>query len=594
MKKFEIREEFLLDGKPFRFLSGAVHYFRIVPEDWENTLYNLKSMGCNTVETYVPWNIHEPEEGQFDFSGIKDLEAFLKTAQSLGLYAIVRPSPYICAEWEFGGLPAWLLRYSDMKVRTNTPLFLEKVARYYQKLFQILVPLQVTNGGPILMMQVENEYGSYGNDKEYLRSIKTLMEQNGVDVPLFTSDGSWIQALEAGSLIEDDVLATANFGSRTHENLDVLEVFFKKYGKRWPLMCMEFWDGWFNRWNEEIILRDPEDLAMEAEAMLSRGSINFYMFRGGTNFGFMNGCSAREEADLPQVTSYDYDAVMKEWGEPTEKYERLKQVIKKQFPNAVQSAPRYPEKRAYGKAILNRKVSLFHTLHTLSKPVVSDTVMTMEKMGSGYGYALYQKDVKGYGKEEKMKVVDASDRAQIYVNHKWIETQYQKTMGKEFEVMLQEENTIDILVENMGRVNYGYRMPSPTQKKGIRSGVRVDIHFETGWTQYALGLENIGNVDFNGSWEEGVPAFYEYVFEADTCENTFLDCSALSKGCAFLNGFHLGRYWNQGPIQYLYIPGSLIRKGQNRIVLFETDGAVADELWLRDEPVYRELSDTGF
>lgn len=586
MSSFEIGREFLLDGKPMKILSGAVHYFRIVPECWEDCLYHLKALGCNTVETYIPWNLHEQEEGIFDFKGIKDVEAFLRLAQKMGLYAIVRPSPYICAEWEFGGLPAWLLRYEGMKVRTNTPLFLEKVENYYKKLFPILTPLQITNSGPILMMQVENEYGSFGNDKEYLKQIRRFMLEQGVEVPLFTSDGSWMQALEAGSLIEEDVFVTANFGSRSDENLDILEAFLKKHGKQWPLMCMEFWDGWFNRWKEPIVQRDAKELAGEAENLLKRASMNLYMFQGGTNFGFMNGCSARDQLDLPQVTSYDYGAPMTEWGEAGDKFTELQKAIKKVLPDVIQEEPRERKRTAYGELFVNRKVSLFAAADSLAQKQHSEHPLTMEEAGTGYGYILYHKEVEGYEQPEKIKIVEASDRVQLFVNHRWSATQYQDTLGKDLEVYLDKHNSIDILVENMGRVNYGYKLVAPTQKKGIRSGVRVDIHFESGWDQYALDFSNIEKLNFTKGWEEGVPAFYEFEWDAEECHDTFLDCSSLGKGAAFINGFHLGRYWSAGPICYLYIPAPLLNPGPNKLIIFETEGTPITKVSLTDHPVY--------
>ena len=590
MSSFEIGREFLLDGTPVKILSGAVHYFRIVPEYWEDCLYHLKALGCNTVETYIPWNLHEQEEGKFDFKGIKDVGAFLRLAQKMGLYAIVRPSPYICAEWEFGGLPAWLLRYEGMKVRTNTPLFLEKVENYYKTLFQVLNPLQITKGGPVLMMQVENEYGSFGNDKEYLRQIKRLMLEQGAEVPLFTSDGSWMQALEAGSLIDEDVFVTANFGSRSDENLDMLEAFFKKHNKQWPLMCMEFWDGWFNRWGEPIVQREADELAHEAETLLRRASMNLYMFQGGTNFGFMNGCSARDHLDLPQVTSYDYGAPMTEWGEAGDKFTALRQAIKRAVPEADQAEPRTRKRAAYGEFPVKRRVSLFAAADSLARKQHSENPLTMEEAGSGYGYMLYHKEVNGYDQNEKIKIVEAADRVQLFINHKWSATQYQETLGKDLEVYLEKHNSIDILVENMGRVNYGYKLVAPTQRKGIRSGVRVDIHFESGWDQYALDFADIENLDFSKGWEEGVPAFYEFEWEALECMDTFLDCSRLGKGVAFVNGFHLGRYWSKGPICYLYIPAPLLKKGKNKIVIFETEGIAVERIALKGEAVYKTES----
>lgn len=588
MKNFEIKEDFLVDGKPIKILSGAIHYFRIVPEHWQDSLYNLKALGFNTVETYIPWNYHEPKEGQFDFEGIKDVERFVKEAQKLGLMVIIRPTPYICAEWEFGGLPGWLLTYDNLQLRSNCPFYLEKVKNYYQVLFEKLLPLQYCNGGPIIMMQVENEFGSFSNDDEYLRKLKAMMLELGVKVPLFTSDGSWRQALQSGSMIEDDVLVTANFGSRSNENLDILEKFMNDHGKTWPLMCMEFWDGWFNRWDEEIIKRDGGDLANCVEELLHRASINLYMFHGGTNFGFMNGCSARKHIDLPQVTSYDYDALLNEAGDPTEKYYKVQAVIKKMFPDIEVHEPRKRAKHSYGEICLSNQVSLFNTLDSLAKPVNSVFPKTMEALGESYGYVYYQTEVKGFNQNEKVKVMEASDRIQVYREQKHVITQYRDEIGEEFEVYLEDQQVMSVLVENMGRVNYGYKLLSPTQKKGIRSGLMVDIHFETNWKQYPLPLDNIENVDFSKDWQENTPSFYQFKFDVSKAEDTFIDCSKLGKGVIFINGFNLGRYWSKGPIQYLYLPGPLLKEGMNEIVVFETEGVIPNSLQLLDHPVYKK------
>lgn len=591
MKRFEVKDEFYLDGKPVKLMSGAVHYFRLVPEYWEDCLYNLKAMGFNTVETYIPWNIHEPEEGVFDFSGEKDVAAFVRLAGSMGLMVILRPTPFICAEWEFGGLPAWLLRYPGMRVRSNTPLFLEKVDAYYRALFEQIRGLQITQGGPVILMQVENEYGSFGNDKEYLRAVKGIMEKYGAQVPLFTSDGSWDAALEAGSLIEDGVLATANFGSRSDENLDALERFMERKGKKMPLMCMEFWDGWFNRWGEPVITRDADDLAMEVEALLKRASINLYMFQGGTNFGFYNGCSARGERDLPQITSYNYDAVLTEWGQPTDKFYKIRDVVNRLFPQIPTMEPRDKRRAAFGPAVLKDKVSLFACADGLAECQRSACPMTMEEAGSGYGYMLYKTRVKGFGTPMKVKAVQASDRVQFYLNGAHMATQYQESLGEEILMDFDGESELALLVENMGRVNYGYKLQAPSQRKGIRTGVMVDLHFESGWENYALDLRDVGRVNFQGEWREGVPAFYRYVFEAKETADTFLDCSGLGKGAAFINGRALGRYWSEGPVQYLYIPAPYLRAGENELVVFETEGVLAEELALGEGPVYREMGE---
>ena len=437
------------------------------------------------------------------------------------------------------------------------------------------------------MLQVENEYGSFGNDKEYLRSVKGIMEKYGAEVPLFTSDGSWDAALEAGSLVEDGVLATANFGSRSNENLDALERFYTRKGIKKPLMCMEFWDGWFNRWKEPVITRDAQDLAMEVRELLPRASINLYMFIGGTNFGFYNGCSARGNTDLPQITSYNYDAVLTEWGEPTRKFYELRQVIRDLYPHIPTFEPRDHTRKAFGPALLTGKVSLFSCVDQLAQCRISDYPLTMEEAGTGYGYMLYRTYVTGFDNVMKVKAIETSDRAHFYLNGEFQGVQYQHEIGTEIEMKFETENVLEILVENMGRVNYGYKLQAPTQSKGIRTGVMVDIHFESGWEQYALPLEHLENIDFTREWKENTPSFYRYQFDAAEPADTFLDCSRLGKGAAFLNGVNLGRYWNEGPVCYLYIPAPLLRRGKNEIIIFETEGIVTQELTLTDKPVYR-------
>ncbi|MEK5379236.1 glycoside hydrolase family 35 protein [Niallia sp. FSL W8-0635] len=585
MTSFQIAKEFLLNGEEFKIISGAVHYFRVVPEYWEHSLFNLKALGCNTVETYIPWNLHEPQEGTYNFEGIANIENFVKTAEKLGLYVILRPSPYICAEWEFGGLPAWLLKDPSIRIRSSSSNFLTKVDSYYQSLFEVIRPLQVTHGGPVIMMQVENEYGSFGNDKQYLKRLKELMVKHGADVPLFTSDGAWHEALKAGSLLEEDILPTGNFGSKSNQNLDQLADFHQENNKAWPLMCMEFWDGWFNRWGDEIIRRDPEELADEVEELLLRGSINLYMFHGGTNFGFMNGCSSRNSIDLPQVTSYDYDALLTEWGEPTEKYFAVQKAIKKSVGNCWQETPRDLVRKDLGKVKLNRKVSLFNTLSTISHKVYHTHTLTMEELDQNYGYILYQTTIDNREQLDNCRVVDANDRVQVFADKNLIHTEYQETLGSSF-VLPKETKELNILVENTGRVNYGGRLLSPTQRKGVRSGVMIDIHFHMNIDHYPLSLDDLSKVDFTNGWEANQPGFYEYIFELDELADTFLDCTGFGKGIAELNGFHLGRYWNIGPTGSLYIPAPLLNKGKNRLIIFETEGIYAEEIHFSHQPKY--------
>ena len=590
MKRFEIGSSFYLDGQEFKILSGAIHYFRIQPEDWYHSLYNLKALGFNTVETYVPWNMHEPKKGQFDFQGILDIEKFLQIAQDLGLYAIVRPSPFICAEWEFGGMPAWLLT-EDMRIRSSDASYLQAVADYYDELLPRLVPRLLDKGGNILMMQVENEYGSYGEDKDYLRAIRQMMLDRGLDCPLFTSDGPWRATLRAGTLIEEDLFVTGNFGSKADYNFAQMQEFFDEHGKKWPLMCMEFWDGWFNRWKEPIIKRDPEELAQAVHEVLKQGSINLYMFHGGTNFGFMNGCSARGVTDLPQVTSYDYDALLDEQGNPTPKYFAVQKMMETYYPEYPKMKPLTKESFELRDIALSEKVSLFETLADLAQPVESLYPVKMEDLGQSYGYLLYRTESSWDADEEKIRVIDGRDRMQLFVDGKLMATQYQTEIGQDIFVAGEKKSThrIDVLMENMGRVNYGHKFLADTQRKGIRTGVCKDLHFLLNWQQYPLSFENTENIDFSKGWQPEQPAFYAFDFEMKALKDTYLDLSGFGKGLAFVNGVNIGRFWNVGPTLSLYIPHSLLKEGHNRIIIFETEGEYEESINLVNQPTFKTI-----
>ena len=586
---FEVREEFLLDGAPFKIMGGAIHYFRIHPDDWHRTLHNLKALGFNTVETYVPWNAHEPIPQTFDFTGGLDVARFLDTAAELGLWAIVRPSPFICAEWEFGGMPSWLLRDRKMRPRSADPRFLERVASYYDKLMPILVERQVTHGGNIIMMQVENEYGSYCEDKDYLRALRDLMVERGVDVPLCTSDGPWRACLRAGSLIDDDILATGNFGSKAGENFAQLHAFHQEHGKTWPLMCMEFWDGWFAHWGEEPVRRDPRELAESVGEALQKGSVCLYMFRGGTNFGFMNGCSARHTHDLHQVSSYDYDAPLDEAGNPTEKYFALRDMVHRLFPDIEQGVPITQAAISLSNIPLAARVGLFEKLNALATPQSSQFPKTMEDLGQSYGYTLYRTSIERDASEpERLRVIDARDRAQVFVDEHLVGTQYQEEIGQDIRAELPAPVArLDVLVENMGRVNYGHKLLADTQRKGIRTGVCVDLHFVTGWDQYCLSFDDISAIDWEAGVHDDAPTFSRYDFSMTTPAPTYVDLTGFGKGVVFVNGTSVGRFWDEGPIMSLYVPEGLLRAGENSIVVFETEGHLEDRISLRSDPAIR-------
>lgn len=584
---FEIRDAFYLNGQPFKILSGAIHYFRIDPDDWYHSLFNLKALGFNTVETYVPWNAHEPHKGQFDFSGRLDIERFIQTAQSLGLYMIVRPSPFICAEWEFGGLPAWLLE-ENMRIRSSDPAFIKTVSQYYDRLLGILTRYQVDQGGPILMMQVENEYGSYGEDKTYLRAVRDLMKEKGVTCPLFTSDGPWRATLRAGTLIEDDVFVTGNFGSKASYNFAQMQEFFDEHGKKWPLMCMEFWDGWFTRWKEPVIHRDPEELAEAVHEVLELGSINLYMFHGGTNFGFMNGCSARGTLDLPQVTSYDYGALLNEQGNPTEKYYAVQKMMATYYPQYPQEEPLIKECLPARTLSLTAKTSLFANVHNIAQAETSLYPKRMEELGQHTGYLLYETDVEMDAPEERLRIIDGRDRAQVYVNDRHLATQYQTEIGEDLLIKGNEKGSVNlkILLENMGRVNYGHKLLADSQRKGIRTGVCVDLHFHLQWKQYPLELRDLSRLDFSKEWQDNAPAFYRFDFRLDDAHDTYIDMMGYGKGAVFVNGHNLGRFWEVGPTTSLYVPHGFLKEGDNTIIVFETEGRYQETLQLVQQPTF--------
>lgn len=584
MSKFEIRDTFYLDGMPVKIISGAIHYFRTVPEYWRDRLEKLKAMGCNTVETYVPWNMHEPRKGEFCFSGMLDVERFMGLAQDLGLYVIIRPSPYICAEWEFGGLPSWLLREDGMKLRICYPPFLRHVEEYYKVLLPKLVPWQITRGGPVILMQVENEYGYYANDRNYMNAVKAFMTENGVDVPLVTSDGPYPESFNGGRL--EGALPTGNFGSRTEERFEVM----KPYVDGGPLMCTEFWVGWFDHWGNGGHMRgNLEESVRDLDKMLETGHVNIYMFEGGTNFGFMNGSNYYDKL-TPDVTSYDYDGVLTEDGQLTEKYRRYREVIGKYAPLPQVEFTTKICRKEYGVLEVRQRVELDAVLDKLSAPVSSIYPQSMECLGQNYGYILYRTRLHSEERLEKIKLWGANDRAIVLLEGEEVLTLYDRELLEERKLDLEAPRgaRLDILVENMGRVNFGPYMER--QRKGIDQCVQINGHIHNHWEQYTLPLDNISEVDFSAAAvaeEKGVrraPAFYRFIFTAQDLGDTFLDLEGWGKGAAFVNGFNIGRFWEIGPQKRLYIPAPLLKKGENEIIIFETEGKAADTVSLKGEP----------
>ncbi|HAN21216.1 MAG: hypothetical protein A2Y15_06750 [Clostridiales bacterium GWF2_36_10] len=553
--------KFCLNNKEFTIISGTIHYFRVLPEYWYDRLLKLKACGFNTVETYICWNLHERKEGVFDFEGRLDLVRFIKEATDLGLMIILRPGPYICAEFDFGGLPSWLMGYPNMKIRNNNLLFLSKLDSYLVRVFDLIRPFLITNGGNIIMLQVENEYGSYGNDKDYLKAVADIYRRNKMDVLLFTSDGGTEFMYTCGSI--DGLLAASNFGSDPKQAFDVI----KKYRPDQPLMCSEYWNGWFDHWYEEHHTRSGENTAQVLDEMFGMGaSVNFYMFHGGTNFGFTNGANHFGKYQST-ITSYDYDAPLSECGDLTEKYYQIKAIIEKRFSISENIEVQNSTKIAYGNVELNEFASLFDVL---PEPKKSPSIMTMEETGQDFGYILYSTELVGPIPNMPLVLEDVHDRAHIFVNGELkgiIERSHRKD---EVRVNLEvgEIIKLDILVENMGRINFG---PYMFDKKGILGGVRLGDMNHFGWKIYNLPLDILPQSYFKEV--KNTPIFLRGYFNAEIIGDTFLYLDNFTKGIAFINGFNLGRYYTTaGPQKSLYVPAPLIKKGLNEIVVFETDG----------------------
>ncbi|AZN43098.1 glycoside hydrolase family 35 protein [Paenibacillus albus] len=579
--------DFVINGKKQQIISGAIHYFRIVPEYWKDRLLKLKACGFNTVETYFAWNIHEPKPGQFNFSGIADVVRFIEIAAEVGLHVIARPSPYICAEWEFGGLPAWLLAEDGMKLRCHYQPFLDRVDAYYDVLMPLLVPLLHTNGGPIIAMQVENEYGSYGNDKAYLAYLRDGLIKRGIDVLLFTSDGPEDHMLQGGSL--PGTLATANFGSNPENAFAKLS----EYEPDGPLMCMEYWNGWFDHWGEEHHVRGYDDVADVLDRILKSGaSVNFYMFQGGTNFGFYNGANFFTSYE-PTVTSYDYNALLSESGDITDKYLAIRDVIAKHADIPEGILPEPIAKKGYGAIQLTQQASLFSQLEAISKPVKSAYPQTMEKLGQDYGFVLYTTRVSGPRPLSKVTVQEVRDRALVYFGGSYqgvIErNKHDLTIEiAEGDIAVEtpaEGAALSLLVENMGRINYGWKMHDP---KGITEGVRIERQFLYDWTMHPLPLDDLSGIVYSeleaNAPAQQEPTFYKGSFHVDEPADTFLNMSGWTKGVVFVNGFNLGRYWEIGPQVTLYVPAPLLLEGENEIVIFELHGMKTPQVTLQDQP----------
>ena len=576
-------KKFYMDSKPFDIYSGAMHYFRTVPEYWEDRLTKLKAAGFNTVETYVCWNLHEKKPGEFDFSGILDIEKYLEIAQKVGLYAIVRPGPYICAEWDFGGLPAWLLKDKNMQIRCMYPDYLKCVERFYKELLARLVPHLESHGGNIIAMQVENEYGSYGNDKEYLRYVEKLTRDCGIDCLLFTSDGNTNNMISGGSL--PDIYKVLNFGSRSRTAFNVL----KGFENDGPNMCGEFWCGWFDHWRDKHHTRNSLEIVNEIKGFIDNGaSFNMYMFHGGTNFGFTAGANQNQGHGYePTVTSYDYCAMLTEWGDYTPAYHAVRKLLCEKQGIEPPELPESPKLQSIGRVELTEAASLFENLDNIGEKHHVPVPEGMEYFGQNFGLIYYETILNGKYNASPMYVKNVHDFAEVYFDGEkktsidrtlysvegkttLKDVIFKKKKGESSPFLmpaLSGERKIGVLVDTMGRVNYGERM---LDRKGI-SDIYLGIQRLMGYDVWTLPLDNLDKLKYSSSVKKDEPVFLKGSFKTDSKADCFIHLDGFNRGCVYINGFNLGRFWKVGPQKSLYMPGTLL-KDENEIIVFNIGG----------------------
>jgi beta-galactosidase len=570
--------DFLLDGSPFRILSGALHYFRVHPAQWADRIRKARQLGLNTIETYVAWNAHAPTEGEFRLDDGLDLGRFLDLVAAEGMFAIVRPGPYICAEWANGGLPTWLTAQGAI-IRRNDPQYMAAVNRYLSQLAPVLVPRQVGQGGPVILVQVENEYGAYGSDKDYLRALAKSLRGIGVTVPLTTVDQPTGSMLADGSLPE--LHATGSFGSHVAERLAEL----RRHQPSGPLMNAEFWDGWFDDWGAHHHVTPAAQTAHQLDELLRLGaSVNLYMFHGGTNFGLSNGANDKGTY-RPIVTSYDYDAPLDEAGNPTAKYWAFREVLARyttvppDVPSAAAPAPAFDVRLA-------QALPLWRVMEQLGTWHWSDEPVSADDLGQAQGLTLYRAAVDA-PQGAVLEVGEVRDRAQVFLNQQPVGVLARDHHDRALPLPSGARGTLDLLVEDQGRVDYGPRIGEP---KGLIGPVTIGGAPVQGWQVLPLPLTDVTPaaaalraLPAAAVTSLAGPVFARGVFDLPGDETAgtadlFLSTAGLGKGIAWLNGYCLGRYWSRGPQRTLYVPGPVTRKEGNELIVLELGAAAVGTL----------------
>jgi beta-galactosidase len=553
---------FLLDNKPFQIISGEIHYPRVPRAAWRQRMKMAKAMGLNTIGTYVFWNLHEPEKNKFDFSGNNDIAAFVRIAKEEGLWVILRPSPYVCAEWEFGGYPYWLQNEKGLEVRSKEKQYLKEYETYIKAVGKQLAPLQINHGGNILMVQVENEYGSYSNDKEYLSINRELFKEAGFDGLLYTCDPE--ADLSNGHL--PGLLPAIN----GQDNPAIVKSKIKALNEgKGPFFIAEWYPAWFDWWGTPHHTVPAEKYTGKLDAVLKAGiSINMYMFHGGSTRGFMNGANYKETTPYePQISSYDYDAPLDEAGNATDKFMKFRAVIQSNLP-AGQPLPEVPAAKPSMAIPAIQFQSAIKVAELLTNPLRNLKPMTFEDLNQAYGFVWYRSTLNG-GKTGTLKIKELRDYAVIMINGKRVGILDRRHAQDSLSITLPKGKvTLDILVENLGRINFGPNLLK--NKKGITTSVSFAGTEVKNWTMFKLPFNEVKQLKFKNAYKAGnTPVVRKGTFTLKNTADTYLDMQKWGKGMVWVNGNNLGKYWEVGPQQTLYLPAEWLKKGKNEIVVLE-------------------------
>jgi beta-galactosidase len=570
-------DHFTLDGQPFQILSGEMHYPRVPHQYWHARMKMLRALGLNTITTYVFWNLHEPRPGVWDFQGDLDLAAYLQAAKDEGLFVILRPGPYVCSEWDLGGLPAWLLSGEPMKLRSRDPKFLAAAGRYMKKVGEIAAPFQVTHGGNVILVQVENEYGSYGADHDYMRAVQRMIRDAGFDVIETTSDGSSPEQLAGGTL--SDALSVINFSASDDPAVQFAN--FARFRTGVPRMVGEFWTGWFDAWGDVHHRTKAAVEARHLDWLLAQGiSVNLYMAHGGSSFGPMAGANLNE-GYTPDISSYDYDAPVDEAGRVTPKFEALRAVLAK-----YQHGAKLPEPPEPGRMIALPELRLQSSApleQTLGQTLVhADAPPTMEAMGLSYGYVLYRHPV-ARAVSGTLEIDAVHDYAVVSQKGRLLGVLDRRRKETKLEVKLVAGAPLEILVEAQGRVNFGPRLGD--DYKGIVGKVSLAGEELPGWDMYRIPVDRPAAAPYGPHKPRGA-AYYRVKFDLNPLGDTFLDMRGWGKGYVWVNGHNLGRYWGVGPQQSLFCPGVWLKFQDNEIVVLDLDPSGTRKLHGTRDPVW--------